>query len=116
MDGAAVCVSKMTMVLYVSLVFLILAVLVAAFTRTLLPRILFGSSILVWATYLLYFQFEGLARIVARRPPEHPLADNPYVVGVIAYKDALVELRFSIAVIILALVILMLVFRRRRAP
>lgn len=82
---------------------------------TLLPRICFAGSILVWTGYLLYFQFEGLARVAARHPPEHPLSENSYIVGVIAYKDALIDLRLSILVVVFALVVLTIGFRRRRS-
>lgn len=104
------------MILQVSLALLALAFVVAVFTRTLLPRVCIGTSLLVWAAYLLYFQFEGLARVVARQPPEHPLADNPYVIGVIAYKDALIELRLSIAIIVIAFTILAVIRRCGSRP
>jgi hypothetical protein len=102
------------MLIYVSSAFLALAFLLAVFSRTLFPRICFGCSIFVWTAYLLYFQIEGLARVVARQPPQHPLSENPYVVGVIAYKDALIDLRLSILIVVLALVVLTLGLRGRR--
>jgi hypothetical protein len=103
----------MTMVLYISLVFLVLAFLVAGFSRALFPRVCFGGFILVWVGYLLYFQFEGIARITALQPPEHPLSSDPYVIGVIAFKDALVDFRLSVFIIVIALIILMFGIRRR---
>lgn len=102
------------MVLYVSIFLLAASCAIAILTRTLPPRIYAGGTVLVWLAYVLYFQFEGHARLVAREAAEQSLTADPFVAGVLAYKDAIFDLRVSIFLVALTLFVLTLA--RRSTP
>lgn len=68
--------------------------------------------VLLWSSYLVTLYLDGLARFVAARPPEAPYADSLYVVGIIEYRNSLIDFQISILVLVLSLTI-SVIWRRR---
>jgi hypothetical protein len=96
------------MIIYIAIGMLVLSTIVALKFRTIWVRAPLVLAIVVWATFLLYFNIEGIARLTSTQAANLSGFPNMFFAGIAAYKDALGDVRIALFLLVLALGVLAL--------
>lgn len=100
-------------IINISLVFLLIAVLIALFTKRLIARIIFSVFTMLWLGNL-YFYSGALLRGLVHQTPNLSLTKDLYVAGMVAYKNALGDFKVSVAILMLSLIVLAIFPQRKK--
>lgn len=94
----------MTILIVTSLLFLVCCLVVGLEKKR--HRAWLCVPLFLWSSFLLFFYMDAMVRAVSAVPPVHKYSSREFVNGVVAYRDSLIWLRFSLLEIVGALVLL----------